>query len=73
MKHDKKDEPVIRLDVTGNLTQEIIEEAALRSAQNMGPAQDMWIPGVGWIMRHGEITQAGYDWLEQEYGNKEDR
>jgi hypothetical protein len=66
---DKKIDP-LHLDVTGHLNQEIIEEAALRSAQNMGPAQDIWVPGYGWIMRHGEITQVGADWLEEVYGKK---
>lgn len=55
------------LNVSGVLTAEIIEEAALRSAANMCPAQDIWMPGYGWIMRHGELTQVGADWFEEVY------
>lgn len=52
------------LDVNGHLSAEAIEDAAIRSAQNMGAAQDIFHPDYGWIMRKGELTEAGIKFCE---------
>jgi hypothetical protein len=49
-----------------DFTEEELEEAALRSAMNMGPAQDVWHPDYGWILRDSKITEAGKKFLEEQ-------
>lgn len=39
-----------------------LEEAAMKARENFGPAQDMFIPDVGWIMKNGELTEIGKEW-----------
>lgn len=45
--------------MTRRITDEEIEQAAIDSALNMGPAQDMFHPDFGWIIRNGIITEVG--------------
>lgn len=35
------------------------EELALKSAMNMGAAQDIWHPDYGWILKDGQVTEVG--------------
>ena len=47
-----------------------LEEACTKMAMNMGAPKDMFHPDYGWILRDGELTQAGADFLEKEYKDK---
>lgn len=47
------------------LDEQAIEEAALRAANNMGAARDIFIPDVGWIMRDGKPTDVGLAWYKE--------
>lgn len=54
-----------------NMTDEEIEqmcEIAAKNALNFGAPEDLAIPGYGWIIRKGEVTEAGKIWFED---NKE--
>lgn len=46
-----------------------IEDAAILSLVNMGAAQDLAVPGYGWILRNGKPTEAGIQW----YKDNEDK
>jgi len=41
-----------------------LETAAIKSAANMGPAEHLWHPDYGWILRDGEFTEAGREFIE---------
>lgn len=51
-------------DMTEEEQQKIIEDAATRSAQNMGAPKDMWIVGYGQILKDGKPTESGLQWYE---------
>lgn len=57
----------------GELTEAMIEDAAIRSAANMGAAQDIWHPDYGWIMLKGELTDAGIVFCQKYYPIKEQK
>jgi hypothetical protein len=42
-----------------------LEEAALLSALDMGPAENMWHPDWGQIIKDGELTEAGKRMFEE--------
>lgn len=42
------------------LTEDQIEELALKSLENFGEPQDLYHPNAGWILRKGKITQTGW-------------
>jgi hypothetical protein len=48
-----------------SLTEEELEEMALKSAMNMGAARDIWHPGYGWILKDGQITEIGERFLKE--------
>lgn len=43
------------------MTEEELEQLALKSAANFGAAKDIWHPEYGWILLNGEVTPAGVD------------
>lgn len=49
------------------IDQEAIERAVKLAQENFGSPQDMWHPDYGWILKDGELTQEGADFLEKEY------
>lgn len=49
------------------MTEEEIEDVAIKSALNMGPAQDMFHPDYGWIMQDGKITEVGEEFFRNPY------
>jgi hypothetical protein len=49
------------------MTEEEVEQAAIQSALNMGPAEHMFHPDYGWVLRDGVITEAGIDFFGKVY------
>ena len=47
------------------MTEEELEQAALASAANMGPAEHAWVPGVGKIIHNYALTPAGRRFMAQ--------
>jgi hypothetical protein len=44
--------------------QQAIDEAATRSAQNMGEPGEMWDAEYGLVFHKGELTEAGIRWYQ---------
>jgi len=44
-----------------------LEEVAVKSAENMGAAQDLWHPGYGWLLKDGKITAEGIKFFEKHH------
>lgn len=53
-----------------NLTEQVIEAAAMESAANFGPAERIFHPDYGWILWDGEITEAGKQFAKDHLENK---
>lgn len=53
-----------------NMTDEekmkVIEDCAIKSAQNMGAPTDLWHPKYGWVLRGGKATEAYKEFYEKE-------
>lgn len=46
---------------------EAIENAAIKSAQNMGAARDIYHEDYGWLLRDGEMTEAGIEFFKKHF------
>lgn len=51
------------------LEQEEIEAAALKSMENMGAPKDMYVQEYGWVLKDGELTEAGFKWFDENKDN----
>lgn len=47
------------------MTKEQMEQLAIDSAQNMGKAEEAWVPGVGKIIENGELTELGEEYFKK--------
>lgn len=61
------------------LTEEEIEQLAIQSALNFGPAENAWHDGYGQIIKDGELTEAGIQLFkdaaeagEKQFGDSEE-
>lgn len=50
---------------------EAIEKAAAENAANFGTAKDIFHSDYGWIMRNGELTEAGLKLVKENAANDE--
>lgn len=66
---EKQEEPAINIVP---LTLENIEDAAARSAMNMGPASDLYYPKEDvWLVRNGKFTEEGLKiWAKLKIGER---
>lgn len=51
-----------------NLEEDLLD-AHLKMIDNFGPAQDMFYPGYGWILKDGKLTPEG----EKYFADQQDR
>ena len=55
------------------MDEEELEKAMLKSAENFGAAENIWVPDYGWILRDGEPTEEGLrlykELIEEEKGS----
>lgn len=47
------------------LSEDEIEAAAIKSMENMGAPKDIYVQDYGWVMRDGELTEAGMVWFDE--------
>lgn len=55
------------------LTQEDIEQAALKAMEQFGAPKDVFIPGYGWILKDGKATDVGLSWYQEQMVKDETR